>query len=200
MSKNIRKIEPNTCSNKKTASIHEAGHAIIYHIYGYNIDSITISENGSGMVNALSYKPTSNLTNPNMEILSKKLEIYGMICLSGYCAELKFKKIRLNGLMHIIGSNEYNQIGNDIDSFRNEMHKANEILGKVYFDDLFFSLIQTQTRKLIGNKKIWEAILNLSEELINMETNILEGKKVHEILSKYLKHGIRKNGYCNVVG
>lgn len=38
-------------NEKKIASIHEARHAIIYHIYGYNIDSIRLTDDGSGMVN-----------------------------------------------------------------------------------------------------------------------------------------------------
>ncbi len=35
---------------KKIASIHEAGHAVIYHMYGHNISSIEIDDYGSGIV------------------------------------------------------------------------------------------------------------------------------------------------------
>ncbi|WP_367752411.1 hypothetical protein [Flavobacterium sp. WC2430] len=186
-------------NEKKIASIHEAGHAIIYHIYGYNIDSITLTDDGSGMVNALSYKPTTDMINSDLNILFNKMDIYGMICLSGYCAELKFKNKRLNGLMTISNPNKDLYLENDIDSLRNEMKKGNEILGDEYFDNSYFYFIQTDTRKFIGKKKIWDAIINLSEELMSSETSYFEGKRVHEILNKHVKHGAKKNEYCNII-
>lgn len=184
---------------KKIASIHEAGHAIIYHMYGYKINSITLTDDGSGRLNAYSFKPTHEMRNSDSDTLYNRMEIYGMICLSGYCAELKFKNKRLNGLMTIINPNKESYPENDIDSLRNEMNKANEILGKKYYDDFFFSLIQTKTRKFMGKKNIWNAILHLSEELMSSENYYFEGKKVHEILNKYVKHGAKKNEYCNII-
>ncbi|MBP2284766.1 hypothetical protein H4V97_003084 [Flavobacterium sp. CG_23.5] len=145
-------------NEKKIASIHEAGHAIIYHIYGYNIDLISLTDDGSRMVNALSYKPTTDMINSDLNILWNKMDIYGMICLSGYCAELKFKNKRLNGLMTISNPNKDLYLENDIDSLRNEMKKGNEILGKEHFNDLYFYFNQTDTRKFIGKKNIWNAI------------------------------------------
>lgn len=56
-------------------------------------------------------------------------------------------------------------------------------------------MIQSKTRKFIGKKKIWDAIINLTEELMSSETCYFEGKKVHEILNKYVKHGAKKNEY-----
>jgi hypothetical protein len=184
---------------KKIASIHEAGHAIIYHIYGYKINSITLTDDGSGRLNAYSFKPTHEMRNSDSDTLNNRLEIYGMICLSGYCAELKFKNKRLNGLMTISNPDKESYPENDIDSLRNEMNKANEILGEEHFNDLYFYFIQTDTRKFIGKKKIWDAIINLSEELMKAKTCYFEGKKVHEILNKYVRHGAKKNEYCNII-
>lgn len=152
---------------KKTASVHEAGHAIIYHIYGYKINSITLSDDGNGMLHAYSFKPTHEMINSDLDTLTNRLEIYGMICLSGYSSELKFKNKRLNGLMTISNPDKESCTKNDIDSLRNEMNKANEILEKKYYDDFFFYLIQSKTRKFISKKNIWNAILHLSEELMS---------------------------------
>jgi hypothetical protein len=186
-------------NEKKIASIHEAGHAIIYHLYGYKINSITLSDDGSGRLNAYSLKPTHEMINSDFDTLTYRLEIYGMICLSGYCAELKFKNKRLNGLMTISNPDKESYTENDIDSLRNEMNKANKIFGKKYYDDFFFNLIQSKTRKFITKKNIWNAILHLSEELMSSETSYFEGKKIHDILNKYVRHGAKKNEYCNII-
>ncbi|SDG82406.1 hypothetical protein SAMN04488062_102273 [Flavobacterium omnivorum] len=105
---------------KKIASGHEAGPAT----------SITLSDDGSGMLNAYSFKPTHEMINSDFDTLTNRLEIFGVICLSGYCAELKFKNKRLNGLMTISNPNKESYTENDIDSLKNEINKANKILKK----------------------------------------------------------------------
>lgn len=40
----------NIKSIKAITAIHEAGHAIVYHIYGYHTTSISIDNDGSGFV------------------------------------------------------------------------------------------------------------------------------------------------------
>ena len=176
---NIRKTE----SPLKIASIHESGHALVYHLLGETIDFIEILKDGGGFVKCNTYKPTYGTLESGA--LSKRMERYGMICLSGYCAELKHSNKRLKGILAINDGS----LDNDIDTFRKEMLNGNKILDKIHFDDLFFYLTQTSTRKLIGRKKNWNAILELSQELMEAENNFMPGVRVHEILNSYVQHG-----------
>ena len=179
-------------SSRKIASIHEAGHAIVYHMYGHNISAIKIDSDGNGIVSCIIHTPTSGIYDFEGSAIYRRLEIFGMICLSGYCAELKFQNIRIGGILTIKDSDSKVPQNNDIAALRKEMEKINEIKQDNICNDMYFYLIQEDTKKLIRKRNIWNGIINLSEEIMNSENNYLEGEKVHEILNKYVKHGSKK--------
>lgn len=179
-------------SLKKIASIHEAGHAVIYHLYGHTISSIEIADNGSGIVNCCVHVPNSGIYNDDDSIY-RRLDLYGILCLSGYCAELKFQKIPIRGRIRIVEDEVIFE--NDISTLE---RLITEIFNKPKNDfrsDFYFHLLQNQTKELIRKPKIWKAILCLSEELIMQENNTMDGEKAHRILNQYVKFGIKKSEY-----
>jgi hypothetical protein len=194
MSKNQKAENSPKCkiSLRKIASIHEAGHAIVYHMYGHNISSIKIDSDGNGFISCVIHTPTSGIYDFEGSDVYKRLEIYGMICLSGFCAEFKFQNIRIGGMFTIKNSDSKVSQNNDVADLRKEMEKINEIKHENICNDMYFYLIQEDTKKLIRKRNIWNGIINLSEEMMNSKNNYLEGEKVHEILNKYVKHGSKK--------
>jgi len=175
---------------KKIASIHEAGHAVIYHMYGHNISSIEIDDYGSGIVNCSVHVPYSGIYNDNASIY-QRLDIYGVLCLSGYCAELKFQKIPIRGRIKIINDNK--SLENDISKLESVINEINNKPNNDFGTYLHFYLIQNQTKELIRKPKVWNAILSLSDELMKEEKNSMDGEKAHKILNQHVKFGVKKS-------
>lgn len=179
-------------SLKKIASIHEAGHAVVYHLYGHNILSIEIDDNGSGIVNCSVHVPYSGIYNDNTSIY-QRVDIYGVLSLSGYCAELKFQKIPIRGRIRILEDDEI--LENDISKLERVINEINYKPKSDFGRDLYILLLQNQTKELIRKPKVWNAILNLSDELMKEKNNSMDGKKVHEILNQYVKFGLNKTAH-----
>ena len=176
---------------KKIASIHEAGHAVIYHMYGHCISSILIDDNGSGIVNCSVHIPNSKIYGKTDNAsINKRLNIYGVLCLSGYCAELKYQKIPIKGRIKILNDNE--SLENDISKLESVIRELNNKPNNDFGTDLHFYLIQNQTKEFIRKPKVWEAILSLSDELMSEENNSMDGDKAHEILNQHVKFGFMK--------
>lgn len=169
-------------SPKELASIHEAGHAIIYHLLNHRIDSINIYDNGNGIVNCRTHRPTTFINSP--EFLDIEMYNYGLLCFSGYIAESKFSDLVLD-VEHLYNLKDV-QEGNDFTDYKAEMELVNYSIDEEKFDFDYFEYIYYETNTLINNDLIWKAINKLSEELIKDEDGMLWGYKVHEILNQYI--------------
>jgi hypothetical protein len=169
-------------SPREIASIHEAGHAIIYHLMNCSIDSINIHDNGDGIVNCPVYTPRSFLKSP--DTLDIEMYNYGLLCFSGYIAESKFSYLVLD-IEHLYDLKDV-QEGNDFTDYRDEMEFVNYKIDEEKFDFDYFENIYNETDTLINNDLIWKAINKLSEELIKDEDGMLLGYRVHEILNEYI--------------
>lgn len=169
-------------SSKDIASIHEAGHAIIYHLLNHRIDSINVDDNGDGIVNCPVYRPR-NLLN-SLDVLNIEMYNYGLLSFSGYIAEAKFSDWVLD-IEHLYNLKDV-QEDNDFTNYRDEMEFVNYSINEEKFDFEYFENIYNETYTLISNDLIWKAINKLSEELIKDEDGVLWGYKVHEILNEYI--------------
>ena len=186
-----KKLTKNEIPLKKIASIHEAGHAVIYHMFGHCISSIEIDENGSGIVNCSVHAPNSRIYGgTDYASIYKRLDAYGVLCLSGYCAELKYQKKPIRGRIMIL--NENGSLDNDVSELESVISKLNNKPNNDFGTDLHFYLIQNQTKELIRKPKVWNAILNLSDELMKEENNSMDGDKAHKILNQFVKFGLMK--------
>ena len=54
---------------------------------------------------------------------------------------------------------------------------------------MYFYYVQSDARKLIAKKNIWNAILDLSDELMKTDGGLIVGDRVHEILNRHIEHG-----------
>jgi hypothetical protein len=179
---NMEKSKKEEFSNLNLVSIHEAGHALIYHLLGYRIDSCGVFEDGSGIIKC-------KVLIPNTEDLCWNFMLnYGMICLSGYMAELKLQKRRTNGILRVKPKD-----GKNID-YDSDMECLKRMLESKYSfydydDDIDFDIyvIQMETLKIMRKKKHWNAILSLAESL--EENGFLDGETIHHILEKFVAFG-----------
>jgi hypothetical protein len=178
-------------SPKELASIHEAGHAIIYHLLNHRIDSINVDDNGDGIVNCRIYTPRTFINSP--EFLDIEMYNYGLICFSGYIAESKFSGLVLD-IEHLYNLKDV-QEGNDFTDYRDEMEFVNYSIDEEKFDFDYFEYIYGQTIYLINNDLIWEAITKLSEELNKTKDGGLSGDKTHWILNEYIPRENIENVY-----
>lgn len=176
----------------KATCYHEAGHAIVYHMLGIPIERIE-AQYGNGLVMAKFVRPSYSLNKATKETLFKQLEAYGLVCLSGYCAEMKFQGKRLRGIMVINNGSPGND--NDLDCLLKEINIAEQTLntnGKGSVADFYFAQLQQRTRRLIGTQKVWKSISELAEMLYSSEDRILLGEESHQLIDKYLKFGSHK--------
>lgn len=173
---------------------HEAGHAVMYHQWGYIPESIEVSDVGEGIVYCKMTLPTaylsaeSYISNPEgtRQKINEEMEKYSMICLSGYCAELKYLKVSLGDkLLAVEGENEDTDTGR----LRQQMKKADEIIGKGFLGGFLFYLYQTTTRRIVGRPAFWSAVTELAEKLYKSKTNSLSGKAAIQIIDKHLPFG-----------
>mgnify|MGYP003574877410 CR=1 FL=1 len=169
-------------SPREIASIHEAGHAVIYHLLNHRIDSINIYDNGDGIVNCRIYTPKTFVNSP--EFLNIEMYNYGLLCFSGYIAESKFSDLVLD-IEHLYNLKDVKK-GNDFTDYKDEMELVNYSIDEEKFDFAYFEYIYYETNTLINNDLIWKAINKLSEELIKDEDGMLWGYKVHEVLNEYI--------------
>ena len=178
---------------------HEAGHAVMYHQWGYVPEHIEVSNKGDGIVKCEMTLPTAfissqtYITNPEetSQRIREDMEKYAMICLSGYSSELKYLKVRLGDrLLAVEGENQDTDTGR----LRQQMKRADEIMGSELYGDFHFYLYQSTTRRIVGRPRFWTAISELAEKLYNSKKNRLSGNAATRIIDKHLPFGrlIRK--------
>jgi hypothetical protein len=165
-------------SNLSLASIHEAGHALIYHLLGNSIDFIEVSDSGSGFVSCVIKTPSIKSTN--------SLEKYGMVCLSGYLAEAKFTRRRITGNITVVGTNGTKPSeDNEINIFRQMIDKYYSNRNSKFINELYFNMVQQTTQRILSKPPNWSGILKLAAEL--EERYFIRGGEVHEILERFVR-------------
>lgn len=174
------KIISENSNDINSVAIHEAGHAVIYHLLNHRIDYVEVNENGNGIVKCLIYRPHSFAD--CLDKLEIEMYNYGLLSFAGYIAEYKFlnKNLDINHLYNIKDVTK----DNDFLKFKSEMKKVNKIINERKYSLKYFKYIFNETKELINNELVWNAIIELSNELI--VDNFLDTKKVHEILSKHI--------------
>ncbi|TXG36722.1 M41 family metallopeptidase [Seonamhaeicola maritimus] len=173
----------------KNTAYHEAGHALIYYLLGRNIIFINANEDGTGIckVNP-SFKPRYYTSNSLDEHEAEMLE-WGMICLSGYASEIKMmgKKHDIRGLFEDFYLEEEEEPESDSECLIYEMEEINKIIGKKHFDIEFIIKAWDKTNEIINKPDAWDAIIMLSNKILDSENNFLWGPEVEEIFNKYDK-------------
>ncbi len=173
-----------TNEEKIFAAFHEAGHALLYYLLGYNIQSIIVDNAGSGRVNVNACTPTMQFTDETR--LANSMTKFAYKCLSGYSAEYKYRKMRITGvpLFNSKNSNE-----NDYNRLWIEMHNANKLINKNRYDLFWLYLMFQDTRKIIRGKHEWRAITELSNYIIQKNDLVIDGDVVDNIFDKHVESG-----------
>jgi len=187
---------------QKTA-FHEAGHAVLYHIFGHQLDYVRANENGEGYTKPrFSYLPTAFATT-NTSCLVDKILQYGIICFGGYFAEFKAQKRNLDlfTICDIYRKTQNEYLDNDFGAIRAQMEIANDILGENLFDSEFFHLIGRRTQAILKKENVWKAIQSLSNAIMEAENNNLNEKEINSLLSQFNltdRYGINISGVFNI--
>ncbi len=179
-------IQPNSSDLLKTTAFHEAGHAAIFHLLGNDIGQVYIRENGSGSVESLRIRPHQVCLLINKYDPVEVLNRYGLECLSGPVAEMKFLKRRIHGPFIPVASNSKD---GDVECFYSEMDN--------YATHLKIELNQHKTTwnvqqtiiQIFKSKRIWNAVKTLANELCSQKDYQLDGDDVHYILEKNIPWG-----------
>lgn len=162
-------------------AVHEAGHAVLYHLLGYRIESVFINSTGDGKICCPVITPSGVYTFINDANIKKELMNYGMICLSGYLAEFKYQKRRIKGVLVPCPENENK---NDVTRFYDEMSICQNLSGEKFSVGMFCYFVQAELRSLFRKKKIWLSVLALAETICSESGKQLNGDEVHAILEE----------------
>ncbi len=164
------------------AALHEAAHAVVYYIHGYKVDYIKCDENGNGFTGHIDYVlPTHFSSDPRP--LEERINIFGLICMAGYFAELKANRKSLN--IFDLGDIFYHSNIDDFEALKLQMYLANMIEKNEKYDFDFFCSIAKKTKKTLSNQKLWEAIQELSNALLANVEHCLHYVGIINILDKY---------------
>ncbi len=180
------KPNPNTL---EVVAHHEAGHAVMQHMFRLYIKDIHIKHDGNGVVNMRNTPPSlemdcipPEMRESYMNQFNKQMKRYAMVLLAGYCAEFRFLKRRMPyGITCTTDAPD-----NDFNKIRDEISKANEILGNAAYGEMHMFFWDKATRKEIRKPQAWEAITGLANALLKSKAGYLSGDAVYLILSKYL--------------
>ena len=183
-------------NSREIVAHHEAGHAVLYFLFGYKVKSITIDNDdvGSGFVDCTTYLPTGYLpimsSNDLQELfnydsgivkvnLAKDLKRYAMICIAGYVAEYKYLKKRMPYGIICTDNPE-----NDFSQVRNEVEKANRVLSEKKYNYLDINDWDKKTRRELNKPAVWESVLDLANMLLGKKNGIIYTDEIESILSK----------------
>lgn len=162
-------------NRREVAAYHEAGHAVMHMLFGDEIISISVEDNGSGLVHCPVPYPTSYLS-PFVGCFKKmepahvaiiinnfrrKLKRYAMINIAGYYSEYKFLKKRMPYNLTFSNNDQ-----NDFSKIRNEILEANNVFGKPVFWEFDLYIWDKETRKVINRQIVWETIQDIANALL----------------------------------
>lgn len=171
---------------EKITAYHEAGHALICHMLGYNIKSMEIDDSGDGFVWCATFRPTAFLL--DCEKLERELFDYGLKCLSGYLTEFHYQNFL------VLPESLYSQYFvvqtsiNDFGCLSAEIAEVNSMLGYEKYGYEFVKSIIYKIWAILDKNNNWKAVSCLTRTLIK-EGGFLEGDRIHEILSQHVGFG-----------
>lgn len=183
-------------SGKAIAAYHEAGHAVMFFLLGYKVESITIDQYGNGYTKSPIQLPSAFVTPLNSsqekigaeayESVLHNLRIsfrkYALINYAGYCAEFKFQNKKMPWGLRAEGNSE-----NDISKIVSEVENVNALYGKVIFPELYYYFWCKEAKYIIRRPKVWETIVELAEALLNSSNGTLKSRAIKTIFTKRLK-------------
>lgn len=183
-------------SLREIAAYHEAGHAVMFFLLHYEVESLSIDHLGNGFTKCPMRFPSvyvlpqsssveqigADADKSNKSHLWIKFRKYALVNYAGYCAEFKFQKKNMPFGLCCLDNTE-----NDISKIKSEVEKVNALYGKVIFGDICFYFWCKEAKYIIRKSKVWETIVNLAEALLNSTEGILDSNSIAAILKKRLK-------------